>query len=256
MLFYIHQFMATWLLPPGLNLILALLGLFICRYRLATGKILISISLLSLWLLSTPLVAKVLIDSLQNRYAALKIEQLSYDPNAAIVVLEAGINLHTPEYGEPIVTANTLTRIHYAAFLHKKTNAPILVSGNDPTHPDINQTDYMAKALYDYFKISARFKEDNGYNTAQEGILSTKILKNAGFNKIYLVTHAYHMPRSVYAFQHKGLEIIPAPTNFQVSHHPLGLFSNFLPSIGALDLSTMALHEYVGIAWYRARYQF
>lgn len=257
MLFYIDHFMETWLLPPGCNLLLALIGFLLWRLRWPKiGKSLMIISLLSLWLLSTPLIAQQMINYLQYQYPNLSPQQLASDKSAAIVILEASLNLETPEYGTPTVSDATLTRIRYAAFLHKKMQTPILVSGNDPAHLSINQADYMAKALKDYFGVPTQWKEPSGFNTAQEGILSAEMLKKSGVKKIYLVTHALHMPRAVYAFQHKGLEIIPAPTGYKSFESSLGRLSALLPSMEGLDYSSAALREYIGLCWYHLYYRF
>lgn len=251
MLFYFNHIMQAFLLPPGCIIFLGLLGLLLYRVRL--GKVLTLSSFFILWLVSTPIVAQKLIDGLQNKYPPLLPNQLKMDKNAAIVVLEAGLT-YAPEYEKPIVTEATLSRIRYAAFLYRKTEAPILVSGNDPSS-SINQADFMADALKEYFNVPTKWKEDRGYNTALEGIYSAEILKKAGIEKIYLVTSAYHMPRSMYSFKNRGFEVIPSPTG-RWTIDSFGTFSSFLPSLEAMEMSFTALHEYVGLVWYKTIYHF
>jgi len=255
MIYYIDHFMQEWLLPPGCNLLLGLIGLLLWRSRPTVAKSLLMLSLISVWVLSLPLVAQQLTAHLQNQYAALSPNKLpTNQSNAAIVVLDAGTNPFTPEYGKPTVSEPTLTRLRYAAYLHKKTHIPILVSGNYPLNTTINEADQMAQALKDYFKTATKWKEDRGLNTAQEGLLTTEILKKFGIKKIYLVTHALHMPRSVYAFKYKGIEIIPAPTGYISVDNHLGKISNILPSMEAFRINYAALREYIGIAWYKIHY--
>ncbi len=254
MLFYLDRAMEVCLLPPGCNLLLLLLGVLLLKFANPLGKFFIVLALVSFWIFSMPVVAQRLLDGLQNKYPALSPSTLKPEKDAAIVILEASLNLSTPEYGEPTVSENTLTRIRYGAFLNKKTGIPIMVSGNDPTHPTINQADYMAAALKDYFDVSTQWKEDRGFNTAQEGIFATDILKQSGIKKIYLVTHALHMPRSVQSFQNKGFVIIPAPTGYKKIENNLGALSGFLPTTEALSFSAIALREYIGMAWYHLHY--
>lgn len=256
MVFYLNHFVEVWLLPPGSNLILVCIGLLLWRSSPKLAKSVVAFSVLTLWLFSTPLVTSYLINHLQYRYPTLAPTALLADKDAAIVVLEASLNMTTPEYGQPTVSEGTLSRLRYAAFLHRKTGARILVSGNDPGNPTINQADYMAKALHDYFNVPTEWKEDKGYNTAQEGIHSTDILKQAGVKKLYLVTHASHMPRAVYAFKGRGIEVIAAPTAYKAFEHSLGKLSNFLPAMDALSVSQMALREYIGLLWYKLYYRF
>lgn len=64
-----------------------------------------------------------------------------------------------------------------------------------------------------------------------------------------LVTSAGHMPRAMGAFREQGLECIPAPTDFY-SVDPFGFFDYF-PGPGNLALSDLAVHEHLGLVWYR-----
>jgi uncharacterized SAM-binding protein YcdF (DUF218 family) len=66
-----------------------------------------------------------------------------------------------------------------------------------------------------------------------------------------LVTSAGHMPRAMGVFKRQGIQCIPAPTEFY-STYPMGFF-DYLPSPRNLVLSDLAVHEYLGIAWYRLR---
>ncbi len=71
---------------------------------------------------------------------------------------------------------------------------------------------------------------------------------------MYLVTHFWHMPRSVAAFHAAGLEVVPAPMGFfgpKPSHR--GVLA-VLPRTEPLCFSGAALHEWVGRLWYRVRY--
>ena len=254
MLFYLDHFIATFLLPPGCNLLLIIIGYLLLSYHAKYGRIILATGVITLWLFCTPFISQLLLAGLQNQYPALNPNKLANDKSAAIVVLEGGLNTLTPEYGSPTVSESTLSRIRYAAFLHQKTHAPIMVSGNDPSSP-LNQTDYMVNALRDYFNTPVKWREDRGYNTAQEGIYAAEILKNAGIKKIYLVTSSLHIPRSVYAFNNKGLTIIPSPTGYWSTDSSLGKLSLLFPTVDALDITVAALHEYIGMLWYKLIYR-
>src|SRR5436190_2097254 len=105
MLFYLKNFVDMWLFPPDSNLLLMLIGFLSWKYFPRLGKTLVIISLISLWLFSTPIIAQLLINRLQNQYPTLLISQITTGTPTAIVVLEAGLNLQTPEYGnQPTVS--------------------------------------------------------------------------------------------------------------------------------------------------------
>src|SRR3546814_16880476 len=70
-------------------------------------------------------------------------------------------------------------------------------------------------------------------------------------HRVYLVSHAGHMPRAMLSFEAAGLEPIPAPTRFLLPG-PL-IWRDFLPTVGAMNVTYYAVHEWLGLAWYRLR---
>jgi len=58
------------------------------------------------------------------------------------------------------------------------------------------------------------------------------------------------MPRSVLAFERQGISVMPAPTDYRAKRSPYS-WSDFMPDTSRLDTSRLALHEYIGIAYYR-----
>ena len=66
---------------------------------------------------------------------------------------------------------------------------------------------------------------------------------------VLLVTSAFHMRRSLLVFEALDIEVIPAPTDFQVV---TGTFSfwTFLPNVKALQRTSWAMHEFAGYLYY------
>src|SRR3546814_16659183 len=60
-------------------------------------------------------------------------------------------------------------------------------------------------------------------------------LRNAGVQRFYLVSHAWHMPRAMLSFEAAGLEPITAPTRFLLPG-PL-IWRDFLPTVGAMNVT-------------------
>ena len=84
----------------------------------------------------------------------------------------------------------------------------------------------------------------------QNAVLSAAILRNAGIQRVVLVTQAFHMPRAVRLFRAAGLEVVPAPTQFKTAgRSPLGPL-DLLPQSNALRNSYYALHEWLGLLVY------
>ncbi|HSM98747.1 MAG TPA: ElyC/SanA/YdcF family protein, partial [Gallionella sp.] len=68
---------------------------------------------------------------------------------------------------------------------------------------------------------------------------------------IYLVTHAWHMPRSAEIFRRAGFEVVEAPTAY-TTRYRTDLLS-FLPQAGSLYGSRIFMHEVIGLLWYRVK---
>ncbi len=57
--------------------------------------------------------------------------------------------------------------------------------------------------------------ENESRDTHDNAVNSAQLLKARGMHRILLVTSAYHMRRSVALFEAQGLEVVPAPTDYQ-----------------------------------------
>jgi uncharacterized SAM-binding protein YcdF (DUF218 family) len=66
-----------------------------------------------------------------------------------------------------------------------------------------------------------------------------------------LVTHAWHLRRAVPLFEAQGFDVVPAGTQF--SRGSLDTLFDVLPTHTGLRDSTFALHEWLGILWYKLR---
>lgn len=66
------------------------------------------------------------------------------------------------------------------------------------------------------------------------------------------------MPRSLFTFKRLGIDVVPAPTDFLISDYELQQLQNspqsrllsLLPDASNLQLFTLALKEYIGLAVY------
>ena len=236
------------LLPPADLLLLALFGLVVLRRRPALGRACIGFSLALLYLLSTPVVSIWLVHGVQ---VGQPLTRFDHDVGA-IVVLSAGAYRHAIEYGGDTVGGVTLERLRYGARLQRRTGLPMLVTGGRGLagHPSL--AELMATALDESFGVSPRWVETAAANTYQNAVNSAAILRSQGIAKIYLVTHGWHMRRSVAAFEAVGLQVVPAPTR-QV--RPPGYTPPFfVPTVASLGDSARAIHEWLGLAWYRIVY--
>ena len=245
------------LLPPGVIIVLALLGFLIqLRWRLIGGLI-VALSVTALLILSLPLTGYQLMHGIEARFPPLRLTTVTDTgpPPGAIVILGGGRYTDAEEYGEgDSVNRHTLERLRFGAHLHRLTGLPILVSGGAPYGEQVAEATLMQASLTRDFQVEARWVENKSANTFENAKYSKALLVQAGIRRVYLVTHAAHMPRAVWTFENFGIDTIPAPMGFTTlsiqDRETLGYF----PSAGGLLLSSSALRERLGLMWYKNRY--
>jgi uncharacterized SAM-binding protein YcdF (DUF218 family) len=224
------------ILPPAGPLLLALLGWVLIRVRPRLARTLLVLSFASLWLLSTPIVSDAL-EGLVELYPPLDLRQA--DTAQAIVILGGGGQRATaPEYQGPAAEPLMLERLSYGAYLAKKTELPILVTGFS----------LEARAMHDSlqrnFGIETHWVDDQAYDTFQNARNSARILTAANVHRIVLVTHATHMRRSVQEFTDAGFDVVPAPMGM-VAPRDFGVL-HYFPNPEALLRSHIAIYELIG----------
>lgn len=250
--FLVTKIAASLLLPPLNLLILSGVGLLILKRRPRLGRNLLIFSWLLLYGLCTPIVGRSLLRSAES-IPPLPPETLSNNAEVdAIVVLGGGRYCHAPEYGEDSPTGSVLERLRYGAYLHRQTQKPVFVTGGKPGDSGtLAEGTVMERSLINDFRISVFGVEPKSTTTWENAFFSAPVLQARGIQKIYLVTHAVHMPRAVEIFEKAGLQVIPAPTGFSTSCQ-IDLL-DFLPSVPGLGASHYALYEWVGRMWYWTR---
>lgn len=240
------------LLPPGGLILLLLISLLFIRGLF--GKLLLTLTLAAFYLLSTPMVSTNLIAGLEQ-HIFVTPEEINASKAEAIVVLGGRVYEEGPEYGGDTIKGVMLERVRYAAWLHKRTNLPIIVSGGsiDPELPP--ESKLASQVLKEEFGCKVLATEDKSKNTWENALFTSRVLNTNGINKVALVTHTWHMPRALSAFKQNRVDVIAAPTIFSKGRKSVtdGKVEDWLPGAIELRNSYLALHEYIGLAWYRAK---
>jgi uncharacterized SAM-binding protein YcdF (DUF218 family) len=169
----------------------------------------------------------------------------------AIVILSGTVHSAKPNRPYPLAAQDTYERLQHGVWLFKNWKAlPILVCGGrrDETEP---YSQAMKRILEsDGIPPDLIWIEDRSRSTYENAIYGAQILRGHGVSSVALITEANSMPRAAAAFRKTGLLVIPTPIRFTEFH---GDLSDVLPSWQAIALNGEALHEYVGLAWYRLR---
>lgn len=240
------EVLAALVAPPGLVVTLLAAALALLPLRPRTARVLLAGSLAALYLFSSPFVADGLLRLLEPAPA----DPLADSSGQAIVVPGAGLYFAAPEYGGDTLNSASLERARYAAHLHRASGRPILVTGG-VRRGATPEALLLHSVLTREFAVPVRWVERDSPDTLANARLSRRLLREAGVDRIYLVTHAWHMRRAKLAFESAGFTVIPAPTGFATRDELTAL--DFVPRARALRDSSRFVHELVGLAWYHLR---
>lgn len=236
-------------LSQGLLLLLfALVMILLDRRRSGICALLIGTTWL--YISSTAVFADYLMASLEDEF---RPKALSVLPSAQAIVLLGGAvrgDTHLSSMGDLNAHAD---RLVHAVSLYKAGKAPLILVSGGGAPGDRTEAEIMKQTL-EVMGVPARviMRENQSRDTHDNAIYSAILLSGKGINKILLVTSAFHMARAVPLFEAQGLQVIPAPTDYQRLVGGRGL-PRWLPSVSSLYRTTTALHEYVGFWVYRYR---
>lgn len=247
----ITHLVAAALLPPLLLIFLLTAGLILHRRHPRLSMSLILLSTAALYVLSTPWVGGLLLKSLETS-APVRPDQLQ--TAGAIVVLGGGRRIASAEYGGDTLNGISLERLRYSARLHRASGLPILATGGKPGGGTLSEARIMQRVLTSEYGIPPRWIEEDALTTWDNARLSAPLLKDQGIQRIVLVTHAWHLRRAAPLFEAQGLSVVPA--GLQFSDARIDSMLELLPTPAGLRDSTFALHEWVGILWYKLRVAF
>jgi uncharacterized SAM-binding protein YcdF (DUF218 family) len=265
MFYFFSKSLPPLIYPLGLACV-TLGAALVLRARRRWQSGLVAVALIVLLLGGNRLVATYLTRSLEWQHLPSP-ELLAFETRAdAIVVLGGGTR--GPGFPRAGIEVNEAgDRVLYAARLYKRGVAPrILLSGGTAPYvgaATVSDAESMAELLVDIgIPHEALWLEPASRNTRENAVESAAMLDERGIERIVLVTSAAHMPRSYALFAKSGLQVIPAPTDFQVTQRGWAYYTrpnlwiqlyNLLPTATNLVRTTRALKEYLGMAVYGLR---
>ncbi|KWR84158.1 MULTISPECIES: YdcF family protein [Pseudomonas] len=243
------------LMPPGILLILLLLGFVLSRRRPRLALACFVAGFAGFWLLSLPLTVEWGARLLERQPALARSEWAGLAQRAeAIVILGAGRERGDPAWGDDQPGLMARERLRYAARLAKASGLPILTSGGLHYGTPPSEAQIMATSLADDYGVSVRWQEGRSRTTWENAAMSAEILRQAGVRRVVLVTQAQHMPRALWSFEANGLEVVPAPMGF-IGVDNARPFGGWLPEAKAFWQSNQLLNEALGLLGYRLFYR-
>ena len=235
--------LTNFVVPSNLVLLIGFTGIVLSlrsRWR-RVGPYFLTGALILLLILSSGKTATALSSPLEYAYPKAPAFD-AQSPARTIVVLAA---YATDDPNMPLSTRpndSAMFRIVEAVHLWRACQqCAVIVTGINPT------TKVMAEALAALGIPDAQIKVDGAAgNTAGS---AANLRASLGEQAFYLVTSAGHMPRSMGVFRKQGLHPIPAPTDYHVPRNISQ--ANWSPSSLNLYFSDIAVHEHIGMVWYR-----
>ncbi len=216
-------------------------------------RISVALALLVAYLLSIPPVGWTLAYSLERRYP-LKVvhgtnEPFSYD---AVVVLGGGVSRKGGLRSEDRLTHESLERLLCARELMLQGVSSMMILSGGNANPDQIGTPVslvMEKALKSLGAGNWTVMTETDSRTTYENAAEIK-KRLRPQSRIALVTSALHMPRAMALFQQQGLDVNAFPCGFTAGLLPTGMM-RFMPDVGYLRQSTLAISEWIGLFVYR-----
>lgn len=235
--------LAALVLPPTSIGFLTLAGVLLARRYLRRGLALVLLSVLLLWVFSTPALGVLLLQTLEP--APIDLNRLHQNQPQAIVILGGGRQRGALEWSGDTVNAPSLKRSRYGAALARTLELPLLVTGGSPGFGGRPEAALMRDVLVRELNTEVRWTEEASLTTRDNARYSAQQLLPAGIRRIVLVTSASHMLRAQANFTAQGFVVFPAPTDY-MGQLPL-TWNMFIPSVEGLERSNLALREWLAI---------
>lgn len=235
------------LIPPINLLAFAAIGAALCHRR--GGRALLAVSLSGLVLFALPAVSGCLLALLELHLD--RIPSPAQPPQAIVILSADQQRIFTKNGIGWRVGGLTLEREAAGAVLARQTHLPILVTGGVIREHAPPLAEQMAASMERDFLSPVRWQETRSGDTWQNAVFSAEMLRAQGIQRVYLVTHAWHMRRALLAFRRAGLVATPSPVALDAA--PDLRAASFLPSARGWQESYYAMHELIGWAWYAVR---
>lgn len=255
MLFWLKKTLTLPLLPLYLSLALGVVGCLLLWFRRGkrSGLVLVTSSVLILGLASNQGIARLLYGPLEFRYPPVPEVQTAADlpPRlqacVAIVVLGGGHGESTRLSRVNQLVPAALSRVAEGLRLARLLpQAEVVFCGNHrppPTHARV-----MAEAAYSLGLAPERAVLFDEPRDTEDEIAAVRA--RYGAQPVAIVTSASHLPRTLQLCQALEVNAFPCPANYEL-RDPDDSFFEW--DLGALERTSRAIREYVGMLWLKLK---
>ncbi len=258
MLFWFKKALTIPFLPLYFSLLTGAFGsMLLWTRRPKLGRVLITVAVLSLTAFSNKGVALFLLGSLETRFAPIPEIHAETNLPAQIagcrtIVILGGGHSNTNELSRVNqLSTSALGRLTEGVRLaHLLPNSKLIVSGyNGPK--ELSHAQILAEAAISLGVAPDRIiRFDATRDTDDE---AQELARRLGLEPFLLVTSAWHMPRAMALCVKAGLQPIAAPADYQQRPGEEISYPFLSWDLGALEMSTKAIHERLGLLWAKLR---
>lgn len=255
---FLTKVLQTLIFPVGISSALILLGLVLVmvqrrRTRLQKfGIFLLSCGLAVFWISSIAPTSTWLTAALERDYPPRPIADM---PHADVgIVLGGALGGQAPPRIMPDLGGGA-DRIWLAARLYHHGTVPrlLVVGGNTPWTPKAPPEAEMIRDLLVEWGVPATdiAVETGSQNTWQNAQGAREAMQLSGDSTALLITSGSHMARAMATFRKAGIDVIPATAEVHVTVGGAFTILDLLPNAGALNGTTIAIKEHLGLLVYR-----
>ncbi len=243
----LRPFTSSLILPPVPLFAMVALGAWLAlrkRPWRRTSGILLLISIVTLWVSSTQGAGEWLERRWLGGLQPLSVSQVgsmakSADKSqTAIIVLGGGRLPKQPETGVSDLGLQAIQRLRYGVWLAKQTGHPLGFTGginaSGLTVSPETEGQIAAQIAEREYAVKLRWVEDRSRYTVESAQMLLPMLAKDGVKTAVLVTNAYHMPRTVRAFEQAAakqglpIRIVAAPMGYTLARDSTAV--SWLPS--------------------------
>jgi uncharacterized SAM-binding protein YcdF (DUF218 family) len=242
------------LLPitPYLVLLLLLAAIWAFRNRdTRLGRWRYGVLALVLWsaCMSTPAIGNALVGRIEAPYPP--VAGVSPTARPLVVVLSTGSIFKDGDHNRVEFEAAGWERLNGGVDLWRRVGGTLLFVGEPSKDGTDSVAAHMGAVARSWGVPADAIQVEVKSRTTYENLLYTRDIVAAHDGDAWLVTSALHMRRAMGVAHKLGLRFRPYPCDRV--WRPMPHWYAWLPNAGGPNLFTQALHELVGLAYYRLR---
>ncbi len=251
-MFTFKKILTPFLLPPGILIFfLLILGIWLIRGRSQKPAWICLTLALIIWFFSLGVISDRLMAPLESAFP------VPDNPKGDVIIMLGGGVFDKAEdmSGRGVLGPGTLERMVTAARLQRRLKIPILVSGGSVYSENVAIAPLTRRYLIDLgIPEDQIIVENQSRDTYENALYSNKICRKRNLNKPILVTSGYHLKRAKYCFDLFKIKVTPFPCALTTWPDKSFSWDEYLPSAYALNRTSDALHEWLGLLYYRMTY--